>query len=112
MKFGIGQAITRREDDRLLTGRGRFVDDLSFADQLHAVFVRSPHAHARIVNIDVAAARAGSDVVAVLTGADLLADGVGSFALNPVLRSRDKPPSGESHSRLFCSPVRIVVQHA
>ncbi len=57
VKFGIGQAITRREDDRLLTGRGRFVDDIRMPNAVHAMFVRSPHAHARVGAIDAAEAR-------------------------------------------------------
>ncbi len=62
MKFGIGQAITRREDDRLLTGHGRFVDDLGEPGDLHAVFVRSPYAHARIARKQRMRARAGAFV--------------------------------------------------
>ena len=69
MKFGIGQAITRREDDRLLTGQGRYVDDLGEAGDLHLMFVRSPHAHARVAGVDASEAQAASGVVAVLTGA-------------------------------------------
>ncbi len=87
LKFGIGQAITRREDDRLLTGQGRFVDDLGEPGDLHLVFVRSAHAHARIARIDAAEAAAVSGVAAVFTGADLVADQVGSFALNPALKN-------------------------
>jgi carbon-monoxide dehydrogenase large subunit len=87
MKFGIGQAITRREDDRLLTGQGRFVDDLGEPGDLHLAFVRSPHAHARIAGIDTAEATSAAGVVAVLTGAELVADKVGSFPLNPALKN-------------------------
>jgi carbon-monoxide dehydrogenase large subunit len=87
LKFGIGQAITRREDDRLLTGHGRFVDDLGEPGDLHLVFVRSPYAHARLAGIDVEPARAAADVVAVLTGADLVAGGVGSFPPNAALKN-------------------------
>jgi carbon-monoxide dehydrogenase large subunit len=92
MKFGIGQAITRREDDRLLTGRGRFVDDIALPNALHAVFVRSPHAHAHIGAVETADARAIAGVVAVLTGADLVADGIGPFPGNPML----KPAAGKA----------------
>ena len=87
MKFGIGQAITRREDDRLLTGQGRFVDDLGEPGDLHLVFVRSPHAHARVGSIDAAEARAVRGVIDLFTGADLLAAKVGSFPLNPALKN-------------------------
>jgi carbon-monoxide dehydrogenase large subunit len=87
MKFGIGQAITRREDDRLLTGQGQFVDDLGQPGDLHLAFLRSPHAHASIAAIDLTAAASSPGVVAVFKGADLLADKVGSFALNPALKN-------------------------
>ena len=59
-KFGIGQAITRREDQRLLTGQGKYIDDMSLPNEAHLVFVRSPHARARIVSIDTSAAALGA----------------------------------------------------
>lgn len=66
-----GQAIPRREDQRLITGQGSYTDDVSLPGSLHLVFVRSPHAHARILSIDAAAARAMAGVEAVVTGADV-----------------------------------------
>jgi carbon-monoxide dehydrogenase large subunit len=72
----FGRSIKRREDPRLITGRGRFTDDIRLPGTLHAVFVRSPHAHARIRGIDVSAARAHPGVVAVYTGRDLADGGV------------------------------------
>ncbi|MCC7281130.1 MAG: xanthine dehydrogenase family protein [Acetobacteraceae bacterium] len=76
MKFGIGQSVPRTEDPRLLRGQGQFLDDVVRPGQLHAWFVRSQHAHARVVAIATGAARAVPGVVAVLTGADLDAAGV------------------------------------
>lgn len=67
----IGQHLARKEDYRLLTGHGRYVDDIEVPGALHACFVRSPHAHARIVSIDSEAARQMPGVVAVVTGHDL-----------------------------------------
>src|SRR5262249_15541707 len=67
------------EDPRLLTGRGRFFDDLKLADQLHAAIVRSPHAHADIRSIDTRAALQLPGVHAVLTGEDYRSDGLGSL---------------------------------
>ena len=68
----LGKALRRREDRRLLMGQGRFLDDITAPPGcLHAVFVRSPHPHARIIAIDAADARAAPGVVAVLTGAEL-----------------------------------------
>ena len=100
VKFGIGQAITRREDDRLLTGKACYVDDVRMPGALHAMFVRSPHAHARVAAIDVSEALATAGVVAVLTGADLKADGVGAFPPNPML----KPDAEKSVARFRFQP--------
>lgn len=72
----IGQPIVRVEDERLLKGRGRFLDDVNLPGQAHAAVVRSPHAHAEILGIDTAAARAAPGVLGVFTWADLNADGV------------------------------------
>src|SRR5205809_1880796 len=69
----VGRAMARREDHRLLTGRGQFIADLDLPHMLHAVFVRSPVAHARIGSVHLAQALAAPGVVCALTGADLLA---------------------------------------
>jgi len=66
-KFGIGQPVRRYEDVRLLTGRGHYQDDNVLPRQAWCIFVRSPHAHARILGIDTDAAKAASGVVAVYT---------------------------------------------
>jgi len=66
-----GASIKRSEDPRILTGRGRYVDDIKLPGMLHAAFVRSPLAHGRVLAVDVSAAQALPGVVAVLTGADL-----------------------------------------
>ena len=73
---GIGAPVRRREDLRLLTGGGRYSDDLSLPGQCYAVMLRSPHAHALIRAIDTDAACAAPGVLAVLTGRDMLADGL------------------------------------
>ena len=78
-KYGIGQPVRRKEDVRLLTGAGTYTDDFSVRGQAHAYVLRSPHAHARIVSIDTQAATAAPGVLAVLTGHDAAADGVGKF---------------------------------
>src|SRR5262249_5965757 len=70
MKFGIGQAVLRKEDGRLLTGGGRYLDDIKLPGEAFAYILRSPHAHAAVSRIDTQAARAAPGVVAVLTGAD------------------------------------------
>jgi carbon-monoxide dehydrogenase large subunit len=71
----IGRPLPRFEDLRLVRGAGRYTDDVSVPQQAFAVFVRAPHAHARIVAIDTSAARAHGGVLAVLTGTDYVADG-------------------------------------
>ncbi len=73
---GIGQPLKRREDMRLLTGKGRFSDDLVVPGQAYGFVLRSPHAHADIVSLDTAKAKAAPGVLAVLTGDDLAADGI------------------------------------
>jgi aerobic carbon-monoxide dehydrogenase large subunit len=75
-RFGSGKTVRRIEDPTLVAGKGQYTDDLNRAGQTHLVFVRSPHAHARIVKVDTSAARALPGVLAVLSGADLVAAGV------------------------------------
>jgi carbon-monoxide dehydrogenase large subunit len=91
-QFSIGQSVLRREDPRLLTGCGRFFDDLKLADQLYAAIVRSPHAHADIRGIDASAALAQPGVRAVLTGEDYKADGLGSLPSMAIYKKRDGGP--------------------
>jgi aerobic carbon-monoxide dehydrogenase large subunit len=94
---GIGAPVLRKEDARLLTGRGSFSDDLDLPGQAYAVMVRSPHAHARIAAIDASEALAAPGVLSVLTGADYLRDGLKPiphrpFSASPpdvALRNRD-----------------------
>jgi carbon-monoxide dehydrogenase large subunit len=96
----IGKPIPRKEDDRLLAGRGCYADDLSLPGQAHACMVRSPHAHARIKSISTGSARAVPGVISVLTGADAAADGLKPIPHKPVtvnphevaLRNRDGSP--------------------
>ena len=84
----IGRGIARKEDRRLLTGRGRFTDDACAPGQAHAAVVRGQHAHARLAAIDTARARAMPGVLAVLTGADCAADGLGQIDHSPFPRTR------------------------
>jgi aerobic carbon-monoxide dehydrogenase large subunit len=100
MSAGIGDTARRKEDLRLLTGRGRYTDDVNLPEQVFAAIVRSPHAHALIRAIDTAAARAMPGVLTVLTGADALADGLtriphltaAGTAPDIVLTNRDGSP--------------------
>jgi CO/xanthine dehydrogenase Mo-binding subunit len=70
-KNWVGQPLPRKEEDRLLRGRGRFADDIKMREMLHLRFVRSPYAHARIVSVDVSAAEALPGVVCTLTGKEI-----------------------------------------
>lgn len=83
-KFGIGQAVKRVEDQRFLTGKGRYVEDISLPNQAYAVAIGSPHAHAKILNIDTSKAVAAPGVLAVLTGADVIADKLGALTAHPM----------------------------
>jgi aerobic carbon-monoxide dehydrogenase large subunit len=100
-EFAIGQSVRRREDPRLLTGNGRYFDDLKFADQLFAAIVRSQHAHADIRGIDAAEALKMPGMHAVLTGEDYRARS-GNFPKRlPHLRSRDRSQDrGNAHGLL------------
>jgi carbon-monoxide dehydrogenase large subunit len=97
---GIGAPVRRKEDARLLTGKGSYSDDLDLPGQVYAAMVRSPHAHARIARIDAAEALAMPGVLAVLTGADFLEDGLKPiphrpFSVSPPdvsLQNRDGSP--------------------
>ncbi len=92
MKFGLGQSAPRVEDSRLLSGGGRFTDDLNLPNQAWSYLLRSPHAHGRIRAIDIGRARAAPGVIAVFTGADVEADGLGGMpCLAPELVPLERP---------------------
>src|SRR5579863_7470847 len=97
---GIGQPVRRREDLRLLTGAGRYSDDLNLPGQAYAVMVRSPHAHALIRGIDAGTARGMPGVLAVLTGEDVIADG-----LQPLPNIANRHPADISIENKDGSPV-------
>ena len=101
---GIGQPVRRKEDFRLLTGKGCFGDDVAPPGLAHAVILRSPHAHARIASVDTAAALAAPGVLAVLTGADYRAAGLGPIPHNPGLSA---PPDVQARTRGF-APIATV----
>ena len=119
---GVGASVRRREDHRLLTGQGRYVDDLDAPGQAYAAFVRSPHAHADVVAIDSAPARRVAGVLAVFTGRDLADDGVGPIPTliaerGGGIRNRDGSPFAEpawyplpmDRVRHVGEPIAVVV---
>ena len=106
---GIGAPVRRREDPRLLTGAGRYVDDIVRPGQLYAALVRSPLAHARIAGIDAGEALRAPGVVAVYTGADLAADDVGGLPCGWQVHSKDGSPMVEPpHPPLVTDRARHV----
>ena len=97
----VGTAYARLEDDRFLTGRGRFVDDIRLAGEAHAAFVRSPHAHARIGAISTERARSIPGVLAVLTGEDWHRDGGGDTDVLWDITSHDGSPMALARRPVF-----------
>src|SRR5215510_16593330 len=85
-RFGASRSQKRLEDDRLLVGKGLFSDDREFPGQAWLVLVRSPHAHAKISNIDLSEARKQEGVIAAWSMADLRADGVGPIPFPPAFK--------------------------
>jgi carbon-monoxide dehydrogenase large subunit len=104
-QFGIGQPVRRKEDARLLTGRGTYTDDVNREGQAWMAVLRSPHAHARIRAIETGAARAAPGVLAVLTGHDAAADGLGLFPVLVEVPGVDGQP-------LWCPPRAILQTEA
>ena len=106
---GIGAAVRRKEDHHFITGRGQYVDDINRPHQLYAHIVRSAIPHGKINKVDVAAATAVSGVVAVLTGADMAADGIGGLPCGWGVNNKDGAPMVEpGHPPLATDTVRYV----
>ncbi|EDP63271.1 Carbon-monoxide dehydrogenase form II, large subunit [alpha proteobacterium BAL199] len=95
-KFAIGQGVHRVEDNRLLRGAGRYTDDIEVEGAARAAILRSPVAHAVIKSIDVEAARAAPGVIAVYTGADVAADGLGDLPCVPPANNKDGSPRADT----------------
>ena len=101
----IGKPMPRKEDARLITGKGRFTDDFSLDGQTYAVMVRSPYPHARIVAIDAAAAKAMPGVLGVFTGADCAADKLAPIPHDPVPKTKfDMKLTGPNGGAVFIGP--------
>jgi carbon-monoxide dehydrogenase large subunit len=105
LKFGTRQPVKRLEDERLITGRGRYTDDRESAGALWLYILRSPHAHARIVSIDTEGARAEPGVVAAYTGADLVADNVGTIPTLPIFKRPDGSDASFPPRRLLAHEI-------
>lgn len=117
LRFGAGKPVKRLEDQRLLTGKGNFIDDKPEDGALWLHVLRSPHAHARIKSIDTKAAAAMDGVAAVYTGADLIKDDVGTIPTLAVFMRPDGKPMTVPPRRLLAhemvrfagEPVAAVV---
>jgi aerobic carbon-monoxide dehydrogenase large subunit len=117
MKFGAGQPVRRLEDVRLITGQGRYTDDMTLPGLLFGAVVRSPHPFARIQDISTSAANAAKGVHAVLTHADLVAHGFGDVPCMAMLPNKDgtpmqatpRPALAKDHVRHIGDPVAFVV---
>lgn len=116
-QFGIGQAVRRKEDARLVTGHGEYTDDISLPGQAYGIFLRSSHAHARIANVDVAAAKAAPGVITILTAEDVKAAGVTNVPCKVPLKNRDgstmtlpdRPPLADGVVRYVGDPIAMVI---
>lgn len=117
MKYGIGQPVTRSEDPKLLRGEGNYTDDVNLDGQAYGVMVRSPYAHGTLNGIDTAEASAAPGVIAILTGADLDAAGLGTMKCGLPLKGRDgspinyvpRPALATDKVRYVGDPVAIVI---
>jgi carbon-monoxide dehydrogenase large subunit len=105
----IGKRIPRNEDERLITGKGRFSDDFNMDEQVYAVMVRSPHPHARIKHIDSDAAKAMPGILGVFTGADCAADGLTAIPHDPLPKTKyDMKLHGPGDGSVFTGPHMLL----
>ena len=105
----IGKPLPRKEDERLVTGKGRFSDDFNLDGQVYAAMVRSPHPHARIVAIDTAAAKAMPGTLAAFTGADCAAAGLKPIPHDPVPKTKyDMKLTGPGGGEVFAAPHMLL----
>ena len=108
----IGESVLRKEDYRFLTGAGQYTDDITLARMAHAVFVRSPHAHANIKSVDTKAAKAAPGVIGVLDGKDVANDKLNGLPCGWLITSTDGQPMKEPpHPVLAHDKVRYVGDH-
>ena len=105
----IGKPITRKEDERLVTGHGLFSDDFSLEGQAYAVMLRSPHPHARILGIDAAQAKAMPGVFGVFTGVDCHADGLAAIPHDPLPKTKyDMKLHAAGGGAVFIGPQMLL----
>ena len=113
----VGSRVERKEDKRFLTGKGRYTADINIANQTYAVFVRSPHARAKIKKVDVSKALKSSGVVGILTGEEIATDKIGGLIAGWAIRSEDgkemkvpaNPPLAKDVANFVGEPIAIVI---
>ena len=114
MKFGIGQAVSRKEDPKFLTGKGRYVDDMVLSRMTHGYVLRSPHANAKIKSIDTSAAEAAPGVIAVFTGAHIEAAGLGGIPCMTIIpfllqgEAVQRPAAALAKDEVKCVGARVA----
>ena len=116
-KFGVGQSIRRVEDQRFLTGQGRYTDDISVPGQVYLYVLRSPHAHADIKSLETSGAKNAPGVIGVLTAADLTDMNVGTIPVEFIPPDQDgnvpappaRPVLADTRVRYVGEPVAAVV---
>jgi carbon-monoxide dehydrogenase large subunit len=109
---GIGARVRRKEDQRFITGKGRYTDDINLKHQCYAYFVRSPHAHATIKSVNTAKAKKADGVIGVFTGEDVAQDKIGGLICGWMIHSKDgSPMKAGPHPILAQGKVRYVGDH-
>lgn len=115
--YGIGQPVLRMEDPRFLKGEGRYIDDVTISGMAYGYVLRSPHAHAQLIGVETGQARAMPGVLAVFTGDELAAEGLGPLPCGQQIQSRDGTPQktpdrpilAQGYVRHVGEPVAFVV---
>ncbi len=116
-KFGVGQSIRRVEDQRFLTGRGRYTDDITVPGEAYLYILRSPYSHADIKSLDTAEARQAEGVIGVLTASELEAMDIGTIPVDVIPPNRDgskptpppRPVLAKDRVRYVGEPVAAIV---
>ena len=104
---GVGASVKRKEDNRFITGKGRYTDDINLKAQTYAYFVRSPHAHATIKSINTKKAAAMPGVLGVFVGSDVAEDKIGGLICGWTIHSKDgNPMKAGPHPILAVGKVR------
>ena len=112
----VGSRVERKEDKRFLTGKGRYTADINIANQTYAIFIRSPHARAKIKKIDTSKALKASGVVDILTGEHIAKDKIGGLIAGWAIRSEDgsemkcpaNPPLAKDNANFVGEPIAVI----